>query len=141
MRSAAARRGAHELTMHHSLLFVDDQPSLLNAVREFFLLRGFSVDCATELEEAQALIDCRDYSLVVCDVALKGVRDAEGFEVISHIRSLSPQTKIIVLTGCPPATIVDLAEEWHVDCVLTKPQPLPVLAAAIERLLTGETPH
>jgi len=135
MRRAAAGRGARELTMEHCLLFVDDQPSLLAAVREFFLLRGFAVDCATELEEAQALIDCRQYSLAVCDIALKGMRDAEGFEVISHLRSLSPQTKIIVLTACPPATIVDLAEEWHVDSVLIKPQSLPVLAAAIERLL------
>jgi DNA-binding response OmpR family regulator len=128
-----------ERTTTRSLLFVDDQPSLLSAVREFFLLRGFSVDCATELEEAQALVDCREYSLAICDVALKGVRDAEGFEVISHIRSLSPQTKIVVLTGCPPAAIADLAEEWRVDCVLIKPQPLPALAAAIERLLAGET--
>ena len=124
--------------MEHSLLFVADQPSLLAAVREFFLRRGFTVDCATEVEEAQALVDCRDYSLVVCDVALRGVRDAEGFEVISHVRSLSPHTRIIVLTGCDPDRIRDLVEEFRVDCLLFKPQPLPHLAAAIERLLAVE---
>ena len=127
--------------MDHSLLFVDDQPGLLAAVREFFLLRGFRVDCATELEEALALIDCREYSLAVCDIALQGMRDAEGLEVISHIRSLSPQTKVIILTGCHPETIVDRAQEWQVDSLLFKPQPLATLADVIEQLLAGECDH
>ncbi|MEO8382617.1 MAG: response regulator [Acidobacteriota bacterium] len=126
--------------MVHSLLFVDDQVSLLEAMREFFLMRGFAVDCATELEEAQALIDCREYSLAICDVALKGVRDAEGLEVVSQIRSLSPQTRIIILTGCPPMSIRNEVLEWRVDRVLSKPQPLGELAMVVEQLLSMESP-
>jgi len=122
----------------HSLLLVDDQASLLGTMREFFMMRGFAVDCATELEEAQALVDCREYSLAICDIGLNGTRDAEGLEVISHIRGLSPQTRIIVLTGGSLPSIIDRAPDWRVDCVLTKPQPLAELVAIVERLLAEE---
>lgn len=128
--------------MTHSLLFIDDEAPLLSMMREFFVARGFLVDAATELEEAMALLDCREYSLVVCDISLKGVRDAEGLEIVSYIRSFSPSTKIVILTACRSSAIRHRSFENDVDCFLVKPQPLWSLAAVLDCLLTeADTAH
>lgn len=121
--------------MPHTLLFVDDEEPLLRTMREFFELRGFEVDCATELEEALALVEHRRYSAVVCDICLRGHRDTEGLEVISHLRSFCPETRIIILTSSPRQEVREQAATNAVDDFLTKPQPLPYLASLIEEML------
>lgn len=129
--------------MPHSLLFVDDEEPLLRAMREFFELRGFAVDCATELEEALALLEYRRYSLVICDICLQGLRDTEGLEVVAHVRSTSPETRVIILTGIPRDELRDRASEHDVDRFLLKPHPLPQLASLVETILleTGCDAH
>jgi DNA-binding response OmpR family regulator len=122
-----------------TMLIVDDEPSLLRAMSDYFLLRGFAVDCATEMEEAQAMLDCRSYSVLICDIALKSFIDAAGLEVISHLRSNSGQARIIILTGAWQDDLTQRVRELEIDEVLIKPQPLWRIAEVIERLLAGET--
>jgi DNA-binding response OmpR family regulator len=121
-----------------SILFVDDETALLRSLKEYFDFRGFEVDCATEMEEAQALVDCREYSVLVCDVALKSVIDAAGLEVISHLRGFSRETKIIILTAIPRPDLSDRVRELHVDHVLFKPQALHQIESTVDRLLQRE---
>ncbi len=119
----------------HSLLLVDDEAALLAAMREYFVLSGFTVDCATEMEEAQALLDYRKYSVLICDVALKSLLDAGGLEVISHLRSCSQHTRVVILTGAWHDDLRERVDELGVDKVLLKPQPLSRIAAVIHGLL------
>ena len=121
--------------MTHSILLVDREVSLLWAMRELFTTRGFEVDCATELEEAQALLDCRRYSIVVSEISLHGALDAEGLEIVSHIRASAPRTKVVILTADPWRESWDRRLAESVDCFLQKPQPLHELACTLERLL------
>lgn len=121
--------------MSHSLLLVDDEQPLLRAMREFFELRGFAVDCATELEEALALLEYRSYSLVICDICLQGLRDTEGLEIVALLRSTRPETRVIVLSGIPRAELRDRGTEHEVDRFLLKPHPLPQLASLVETIL------
>lgn len=119
----------------HSILLVDDEAALLDTMREYFLLRGFAVDCATEMEEAQALLDCREYSVLVCDVALKSFVDSAGLEVISHLRGCSRDTRIVILTGTWHDELEGQIRDLGIDEVLFKPQPLARIADVIDRLL------
>ena len=119
----------------HSLLLVDDEAPLLHAMREYFVHRGFTVDCATEMEEAQALLDCREYAVLICDVALRSFVDAAGLEVVSHLRSCSRQTRIILLTGAWHEGLAEDTRALNVDLVMIKPQPLSRIAEAIDSLL------
>lgn len=123
------------IAMPHSLLFVDDEAPLLRAMREFFELRGFDVDCATELEEALALLEYRRYSAVICDICLQGLRDTEGLEIVAYIRSTSPETAVIALTGIPRGELRDRATEHGVDRFLMKPHPLLQLASMVETVI------
>ena len=42
--------------MKPKILVVDDEELILSAIREYFLPLRYDVDCARELEEAEALL-------------------------------------------------------------------------------------
>ncbi len=119
------------------MLIVDDDETLAHAVRDFFAARTFNVDVANELEEAQALLECRAYDVVICDISLMGSHSLEGLGVISELRCNAPDTKIIVLTGCGLYEVEERARELAIDSYLKKPTPLPALSTEIERRLAG----
>lgn len=123
--------------MKPRLLVVDDEEPILSAIREYFQPRGYDVDCARELEEAEALLAHIRYALVIADVRLTGVHGNEGLELIRFIRERSPWTRIIVLTGYGSTEIEMEAIGRGVDAFLQKPQPLSELAA-IAANLTGQ---
>jgi DNA-binding response OmpR family regulator len=123
--------------MKPRLLVVDDEESILSAIRDYFEPRGYEVDCARELEEAEALLSHIRYALLIADLRLTGVQGNEGLELIRFARERSPWTRTIVLTGYGSAEIEMEAIGRGVDAFLQKPQPLAELAAIVANL-TGQ---
>jgi DNA-binding response OmpR family regulator len=123
--------------MKPRLLVVDDEEPILSAIREYFVPLGYDVDCARELEEAEALLAHIRYALVIADLRLTGVHGHEGLELIRFVRERSPWTRIVVLTGYGSTEIEREAIGRGVDAFLQKPQPLSDLAA-IAANLTGQ---
>ena len=56
--------------MRDRILIIDDDDQLVDAYTEYLSQRGFQVDCAQELEEAQTLLAYFPYSVVVTDLRL-----------------------------------------------------------------------
>jgi DNA-binding response OmpR family regulator len=52
------------------LLITDDEQSIVFALTRYFSQAGYEIDGATELDQAQALLDAREYALVIADLAL-----------------------------------------------------------------------
>ena len=52
------------------MLLVEDERVVLTALKKFFTREGFQVDCARELEEAEALIATSHYAIVIADLRL-----------------------------------------------------------------------
>jgi DNA-binding response OmpR family regulator len=123
--------------MKPRLLVVDDEESILSAIRDYFEPRGYEVDCARELEEAEALLSHIRYALLIADLRLTGIQGNEGLELIRFVRDRSPWTRTIVLTGYGSTEIEMEAIGRGVDAFLQKPQPLAALAA-IAANLTGQ---
>jgi DNA-binding NtrC family response regulator len=121
--------------MIHRLLIVDDQETILYGVRRFFERSGFTVDCASELGEAQALICDRHYDVVIADLRLTGVHGSEGLELISFIKMHSPRTKTILLTAYSTPEVEADAYARGACTVVRKPQPLAALAQIVYGLL------
>jgi DNA-binding response OmpR family regulator len=119
----------------HRLLFVDDEPPILFALKKYFIAQGFAVDTACELEEAQALLACNLYSLVLADLRLTTQDRDEGLELIQFIRYRYPRTKIILLTAFGSQAIENEALRRGVDAFLLKPQPLAELHQVVVALL------
>ncbi|HYX23841.1 MAG TPA: response regulator [Thermoanaerobaculia bacterium] len=121
--------------MSARILVVDDEEPILSAVREYFEPLGYAVDCARELEEAEALLAHVRYDLLIADLRLTGSQSAEGLELVRFVGERSPWTRTILLTGFGSAEVETEALGRGVDAFLQKPQPLARLAAIAEELM------
>jgi DNA-binding NtrC family response regulator len=117
------------------LLIVDDEEPILFAMREYFTTRGFEVDCARELEEAEALITNLQYDLVIADLRLSGIQGAEGLELVAFVRQRCFSARIIIMTAYGTSEMEGEADRLGVDCFLHKPVPLPQMAQIVDSLL------
>lgn len=118
------------------LLVVDDETTILFALRDFFSARGYIVDEAGERSAAEALIVERPYALMIVDLRLSAREPAEGLDLVAFARRRRPGMRIVVLTayGSPEAEAEALG--LGADAMLGKPMPLPELAALADRLLS-----
>lgn len=114
---------------------MDDERSILFALKDYFLLHGYQVDCAEEMEEAQALLANVQYSLAIVDMRLTGFGGAEGLEVLSFLKERCPWTRVMIWTGSDAAAIEKEVRRRGVDCYLHKPMPLAEVARVAIGLL------
>lgn len=121
--------------MHPRLLVVDDEESILFAMREYFTTMGYEVDCARELEEAQALLATKPYSLVIADLRLTGSHHIEGLDIVALVKHQYPSIRIVVLTAHGSLEIEREARQRGADAFLHKPRPLADVAQVIRQLL------
>jgi DNA-binding response OmpR family regulator len=119
------------------LLFVDDEEPVLEAAHEYFEAQGYDVDCARELEEAQALVSFVRYAALVADLRLTGSHGTEGFEVLRFVRERSPDTHVLMLTAYGSAPVEAEARRLGVDAFLQKPQPLAEVAGILGGMVGG----
>jgi DNA-binding response OmpR family regulator len=116
-------------------LVVDDEEPILFALQEYFTSYGFHVDCARELEEAEALLSTVVYALVIADLRLTGIYGVEGLQLIGFVRERCPGTRVILLTAYGSPEIEREARRLGVDAFIYKPKPLPELAQVVYGLL------
>jgi two-component system response regulator RegA len=117
------------------VLIIDDEETILFGLQRFFLHRGFTVDCARELEEAEALITCYSYDFVIVDVSLTAQGSSEGLEVVRFVRRQRPAARLIVLTGSVAISIEAEAIRRGAHAFLRKPLPLSRIAQVAEQLI------
>lgn len=121
------------------ILLIDDEPALLFAMHHYLTRDGFEVECAVELEEAQALLSNVTYDAVVTDVRLGEMRHTDGgLHVLSFLRQRGLATPAIVVTGNATTEVVAEAERLGAEAVIRKPASLPMLAETL-RGLTEES--
>ena len=77
------------------LLIIDDDPTLLRFLKEFFEREGFTVDSAAGGQPALRLFFANRPDLVVVDVMMPGM---DGWEVTARVRELA-DTPVIMLTA------------------------------------------
>lgn len=117
------------------LLIVDDEAAIRFALVEYFRGSGWSVDAASEKEEAEALLACTPYSVVIADLRLTGIHGVEGLDIVQSSRHLHPETRVVLLTGNATPEIEAEARRRGADAFLQKPLPLPQLEAIVDSLV------
>jgi ActR/RegA family two-component response regulator len=115
------------------LLLVDDELSTVFAMREYFALAGFDVDCAAGIKDTSVLLERSAYTAVITDLHLSPQRCGEGLLVAEHIRQRNVHAVIVMLTGYGSDATAVQAERCGVDLYQTKPVALSVLRDFIER--------
>jgi DNA-binding response OmpR family regulator len=109
------------------LLILDDEEAILIPVARYFTDRGYAVVTAREPEEAEALLECERFDLVILDLGLTRF-GRDGLGVLNDLRAQRPWLPVIVLSAniCPE--VEDEVRRLRADAVLSKPQPLAELA-------------
>jgi DNA-binding response OmpR family regulator len=111
------------------ILLVDDEKSIVFAVRQYFLKRGYVVDCAGTSEQALEFLAGHHYAVAIVDVELRGSRDsADGLNLAQFIRSHAPTTAIIILTALETPETETRAKAAGVHSFLHKPTRLAHIA-------------
>lgn len=82
--------------MTESVLFVDDEQDILNAVMRAFADEGFRVLTATSADEAMQLITEEEIAVLVADNLMPGTR---GIDLLAAAKRVSPDTVKIMMTG------------------------------------------
>jgi CheY-like chemotaxis protein len=123
----------------HRILIVDDEESILFAVRQCLNALGYDVDCVRNSMDAKALLRTAHCALVITDLSLAGSHGTEGLDVILYAREQWPRTRVVLMTAYASPEIEQQARGRGVDAILNKPVPLSDLAQVVCGLL-GSAP-
>lgn len=117
------------------LLVADDETTICFALCDYFLLRGFHVDCVQRVNEAFEILSSQTYAAAIIDLRLTGTDNLDGLLILEKIREVSPSTRCIVLTACEEAEVEAKSLKAGADAFLRKPQSLSVLADVVFDLI------
>ena len=120
------------------VLWVDDEAELLEPHRMFLRDKGFSVESATNAEDAAELLRRRPFDLVLLDEQMPGRR---GLEAFREMREISPNLAIVMVTKSEEDTTLTEALGADVSAYLVKPVTPRQVYAAVARLLEGARLH
>lgn len=124
------------------MLVIDDEEHINAAVKDYFTMLGYEVDCAQDEAAARALLDRSNYAVLITDLQLSTYRRIGGLDLIAYARNRHPDTVCIVLTAHGDAE--NRKEAWRrgADTFLQKPTPLHSLAGLVaERLRERAMPR
>ena len=114
------------------MLIVDDEPGIVEEVKDFFQEEGFQVATADTGKEGIEQVTKMKPDILLLDMKLP---DMSGIEVLKSCKEFSPKTKVIVNTGYVDQNLIDEAERLGRDVFLQKPFNLLSLKEEVDRLL------
>jgi CheY-like chemotaxis protein len=118
------------------VLVIEDELSLLDVIGSYLQTElKCEVHCAVDREEAEALLDCYSYSLIITDLSLSPQR-LEGLDLIEEVADIHGRPRIVALSGQGMNTVKSIALAMGADVFLEKPRLLSELAS-ISRQLTS----
>jgi two-component system cell cycle sensor histidine kinase/response regulator CckA len=103
------------------LLVVDDEPAVLEMLKDLLGTLGFSPVLAADGNQALAAFQPGVFDLVLLDQSLPG---KSGLEIAEQMRNLDPRVALILVTGWGNDDILASATDRGVD--LTEKKPLTV---------------
>jgi len=117
------------------MLIIDDDHSVLFALKRIFKSPNIIADTCDSLESAKYCLDHNLYQLVLTDLDFcKDVQDA-GIEICAYVKSTQPNAKVILWTGSTQCEALDRkAKAVKVDFLFQKPLSPQIIKKIIENL-------
>lgn len=118
------------------ILIVDDEKEIRDFL-ESFLKRRFSceVKTADQGNKALELIQKEQFSLVLLDIKMPGL---SGIDVLKRIKNLSPQTKVIMITGYDSSQVIQEVFKEGAEDYILKPLAINVVYQKVKDVLAKE---
>ncbi len=117
--------------MSKSILLIEDEIKIQQLVKDYFLMEGYKITCASDGLDGLALYEELNPDLVILDVMLPGM---DGWSVLKRIRK-SSATPVIMLTARNDDEDKLMGFELKADEYVTKPFSPRVLVARAKMLL------
>jgi putative two-component system response regulator len=116
-----------------SLLVVDDEEPIRNALKRYLTKQEFEVFTAASGEEALGVLrEHEDVAVMLCDIRMAGM---SGVDIVPQALEVSPDLAILMLTAVNDATTAALCMQRGALDYLTKPVELLELGRTIQRAL------
>ncbi len=127
--------------MKKKILIIDDDMDMCILLSKFLLRNGYDVETAHSGAKGLAKFREDNYDIVICDFRLG---DRDGKEVLQEIKTISPSTIVLIITGYSDIKIaVDVIKMGAYDYI-TKPlipdEVLTVLNNALDQPAPGQRP-
>jgi two-component system, OmpR family, response regulator MprA len=120
-----------------SILIVDDEPAVRQAVSRALTQKHYVVGTAADGEEALTAIAAAQLDLVILDVLMPGI---DGLEVARRIRSTGNRVPILMLTARETVDDRVAGLDAGADDYLVKPFALAELLARVRALIRRNAP-
>ncbi len=115
-----------------TLLVVDDEEPIRNAVRRYLVQQGYDVTLAATGEEALGILRRQKIMAMILDVNLPGV---SGIDLVPKIIEIEPTIALLMLTAVADATAAALCMQRGALDYLIKPIDLSHLGRAVTAAL------
>src|SRR2546425_7574484 len=115
-----------------SVLVVDDEEPIRNALKKFLAQQQFEVYAAASGEEALQQLNRHKVALMLCDIRMPGT---SGVDLVPQALEIEPDLAILMLTAINDATSAALCMQRGAMDYLTKPIELADLGRAVQRAL------
>lgn len=127
-----------EKRLKAEMLIVDDHSLILEGICRLVgkMPEVVVANAVTSGKEAAKLIAERDYDIYILDV---GLPDISGFDLITQIRELNENARIIVNTMHEEIWIVNQLAQNGVNAIILKSSTVSELVNAIRSVLQGES--
>ena len=118
--------------MQKHILIVDDEPSIREVLESFLTQSGYRVTAVSTAHEAESVASRDVPNLVITDLQLE---DSDGLEMIDRLKTLLPDTPMMLLTGVlfDPKVVRNVLNK-KVSCYVDKLAPLSRIMAEVDRL-------
>jgi len=132
--AAAADSAAPFAGQGQTILYVDDEESLVFLARRMLSRMGYQVVGATSAEQAIRLFmeDPKRFALVLTDMSMPGL---SGIDLASELFRIEPATPIVMLTGYIRQEVAESAKRIGIREVLLKPNTVEEIGPLIEKIL------
>jgi two-component system response regulator AtoC len=117
------------------IILIDDEPSVLLALKLMLQALGYKVAPYSELEPAlNAIKAARANDLVICDLRMP---KKNGLKVLEETRTLNPQLPFVLMSAEPQNSEMAAAAAFQVSGFLTKPFTPQELTLLLEQVKTA----
>src|SRR5882672_10206495 len=116
------------------ILVADDERSIRLTLETGLTVNGFRVTCARTGREAIAAARASRFDAVVSDILMP---DGDGLDVVRELRTVSPDTPIILITAQGSVEMAVRAVSEGASDFIAKPFEIASLAALVRRHLSA----
>jgi CheY-like chemotaxis protein len=113
-------------------LIIDDEHPIRDFLEELLKSQGHTVFTAATGKDGLEIFTRENPDLVITDLGMPGM---SGWEVASTVKSLSPATRVLLMTGWGISLEAEKARQRGVDLILSKPFQIAEIQTALDTLM------